>query len=124
MEGATFGLRYGLDVLKRNGITPSEIRLVGGGSKSKVWRQIVADIFDCPVVCPQVQEAAALGAALQAVWCFSHAKGDNISLKEIADYFVSLDAESAAEPNPENVETYVELFDRYLKLNKQLKPMY
>ena len=45
MEGATFGLRYGLDLLKRQGVTPAEIRLVGGGSKSRIWRQIVADVF-------------------------------------------------------------------------------
>ena len=45
MEGATLGLRYGLEVLKQQGLTPTEIRLVGGGAKSPLWRQIVEE-FD------------------------------------------------------------------------------
>jgi sugar (pentulose or hexulose) kinase len=124
MEGATFGLRYGLDVLKRNGITPGEIRLVGGGAKSKIWRQIVADIFNCPVICPITQEAGALGAALQALWCFSHVQGEKTSLKEITDEFVSLDAETAAKPNARNAAIYDEIYAKYLKLNEQVKPLY
>jgi D-xylulose kinase len=124
MEGATFGLRYGLDVLKRNGITPSEIRLVGGGAKSKIWRQIVADIFNCPVICPITQEAGALGAALQALWCFSHAQGEKASLKEITDEFVSLDSATAAAPDARNANTYREIYAKYLKLNEQVKPLY
>ena len=67
MEGATLGLRYGLDVLCRQGIMPQEIRLVGGGAKSALWRQVVADTFDCTVVCPESSEAGAMGAALQAI---------------------------------------------------------
>ncbi len=124
MEGATFGLRYGLDVLKRNGIVPREIRLVGGGAKSEIWRQIVADIFNCAVICPITQEAGALGAALQALWCFSHAQGEQVSLKEITDEFVSLDPETTAEPNSQNANTYNEIYDKYLKLNQQLQLLY
>ena len=37
MEGATLGLRYGLEVLMAQGIEPTEIRLVGGGAKSRLW---------------------------------------------------------------------------------------
>ncbi|EPM68338.1 xylulokinase, partial [Pseudomonas syringae pv. actinidiae ICMP 18886] len=42
VEGTTFGLRYGLDLLSDSGIKSEKIRLIGGGSKSAVWRQIVA----------------------------------------------------------------------------------
>lgn len=124
MEGATFGLRYGLDVLARNGITPGEIRLVGGGAKSKVWRQMVADVFGCPVVCPVTQEAGALGAALQALWCYSHAQGEKLSLKAITDEFVSLDSSTSAEPQTQNVNAYNEIYARYLKLDQQLRPLF
>ncbi|MCL4703635.1 xylulokinase [bacterium] len=124
MEGATFGLRYGLDVLARNGITPGEIRLVGGGAKSKVWRQMVADVFGCPVVCPVTQEAGALGAALQALWCYSHAQGEKLNLKAITDEFVSLDSSTSAEPQAQNVNAYNEIYARYLKLDQQLRPLF
>jgi xylulokinase len=66
VEGVTFGLRYALRALERSGITPEEVTLVGGGAGSEAWGQICANIFELPVVRPEVDEAAATGAALQA----------------------------------------------------------
>ena len=68
MEGVTFGLGYGLDVLRRTGVEPTAITLVGGGAASDGWGQFCADVFELPVQRPAVSEAAALGAALQARW--------------------------------------------------------
>jgi xylulokinase len=124
MEGATFGLKYGLEVLERKGIKASELRLVGGGAKSKIWRQIVADIFDCSVVCPITQEAGALGAALQAIWCYDNEKGENTTLKEITDKSVLLDPSTRVEPNKEDVKKYNDIYKEYSRLNDLLKPMY
>lgn len=124
MEGATFGLRYGLDVLRRNGIVPNEIRLVGGGAKSKIWRQIVADIFNCPVICPITQEGGALGAAIQALWCYLVQKGEKVSLKELTDDFVSLNESTRTEPEKTIANQYNEIYKKYLELNDILKPMY
>ncbi len=67
MEGVTLGMAYGLERMKELGISPAEIRLTGGGSKSAVWRQICANIFNCPVVTLAESEGAALGAAIQAL---------------------------------------------------------
>ena len=124
MEGATFGLKYGLEVLERKGIKANELRLVGGGAKSKIWRQIVADIFNCSVVCPITQEAGALGAALQAIWCYLNEQGDNISLKEITDENVLLDPSTRVEPNDANAKEYNSIYKEYSKLNDLIKPMY
>jgi len=124
MEGATFGLKYGMKVLQKQGIKAEEIRLVGGGSKSAIWRQIVADILDCPVICPIVEEAGALGAALQAVWCYEQEKGSGTSLKEITGASVQLDSQKRAEPITKNVSSYSSIFDQYLKLNSVLKDTY
>ena len=44
----------------------SELRVVGGGSKNRLWRRIVADAFQLPLRFPAEPEAAALGAAMQA----------------------------------------------------------
>jgi sugar (pentulose or hexulose) kinase len=66
LEGVTFGLAYGLDVLRRTGVEPTTITLVGGGAASDGWGQLCADVFELPVQRPAVSEAAALGAALQA----------------------------------------------------------
>ena len=65
VEGVTFGLRYALGALERSGVRPQEVTLVGGGAGSEAWGQICADIFELPVVRPAVDEAAAVGAAVQ-----------------------------------------------------------
>ena len=67
-EGVTFGLAYGLDALRRSGVSPTEVTLVGGGSASDEWAQLCADIFELPVIRPAIVEAAASGAARQAQW--------------------------------------------------------
>ncbi|WP_163337431.1 xylulokinase [Desulfopila sp. IMCC35008] len=117
MEGAVFGLRYGLEVLKRNGIDPQEIRLTGGGAKSHLWRQIVADIFGCEVVCLQEEEAGATGAALQALWCDEKERGAGRSLQDITSCFVHLDEHSRVSPIFPNMISYETVYKSYLQLN-------
>ncbi len=91
MEGVTLGLAYGLERMKEMGIVPTEIRLTGGASKSAVWRQICANIFDCPVVTLAQSEGAALGAAIQALATVQ-------TKKSIADW-----SSDIVELNPERV---------------------
>ncbi|HVD90978.1 MAG TPA: xylulokinase [Vicinamibacterales bacterium] len=68
VEGVTFGLAYALEALSRAGVAPGEVTLIGGGSASDAWAQLCADVFELPVVRPQIVEAAASGAARQAQW--------------------------------------------------------
>lgn len=122
MEGVTFGLRYGASVLERCGMIPDEIRLVGGGARSSIWRQMVADIFGRPVVSPLTTEAGALGAALQAMWCHCSEQGERTTIEEICDRFVHLDPKSRCDPNPENIKTYSDIYAGYLRLEETLRP--
>lgn len=64
----TLGLAYALDALRRADVAPTEVTLIGGGSASDAWAQLCADVFELPVVRPQIVEAAASGAARQAQW--------------------------------------------------------
>jgi sugar (pentulose or hexulose) kinase len=123
MEGATFGLRYGLEVIRRNGIEPQEIRLTGGGARSRLWRQMVADIFSCEVVCPHQQEAGATGAALQALWCAETKLGTGRTIEEITDRFVTLDESSRCLPRRSEVGRYDEIYQEYLNYNAALKEL-
>ena len=123
MEGATFGLRYGLEVLRRNGIEAREIRLTGGGAKSGLWRQLVADIFNCQVVCVQQEEAGAAGAALQAFWCAEKLAGRQTSLEDITARFVALDERTRCEPGQDAVTRYEELYATYLSYDQALRPL-
>jgi len=113
VEGTTFGLRYGLDLLRASGIKSERIRLIGGGSKSGVWRQVVADIMNTPVICTQYAEAAALGAAIQAAWCWSGEKGGIQDLAQLCERCVSLDPASETQPVAQNVTAYEKVYQHY-----------
>jgi sugar (pentulose or hexulose) kinase len=109
MEGVTLGMNYGLRRLAELGVQAKQIRATGGGAKSKTWRQIMADIFNAEVVTLKVSEGAAYGAALQALWCWRLQKGEKISISNITDEFVKLNAAETTEPNRENAKIYSEL---------------
>lgn len=109
MEGVTLGMNYGLRRLAELGVAPKQIRATGGGAKSKVWRQIMADIFNAEVVTLKVSEGAAYGAALQALWCWRVQEGEKVSINQITDQFVQVNKSETAEPIPSNVKAYAEL---------------
>lgn len=113
VEGTTFGLRYGLDLLRASGIKSANIRLIGGGAKSAIWRQIVADIMDTPVICTEQAEAAALGAAIQAAWCHANLHEAGETLDTLCERCVSLDNSSETRPVPQNVADYQQVYERY-----------
>lgn len=66
LEGVTASMAYGLAALRRTGMSPDRILLVGGGSRSDLWAGLLADWLGLPIDRPAVAEAAARGAALQA----------------------------------------------------------
>jgi xylulokinase len=109
MEGVTLGMNYGLRRLTELGVKPTQIRATGGGANSKLWRQIMADIFNTEVVTLKVGEGAAYGAALQALWCWRLQQGDKTGINEITRQFVELNETETATPNPDAVALYREL---------------
>src|SRR5580765_5468342 len=124
MEGVTLGMNYGLRRLAELGVKPTQIRATGGGAKSKVWRQIMADVFDTEVVTLKVSEGAAYGAALQALWCWRLSQGEKISISEITDEYVELNRPETAEPNENNVNAYRELQDLQNELSLSLRDVF
>ncbi|GAA0569555.1 xylulokinase [Halomonas salifodinae] len=110
VESATFGLRYGLELLGDLAEGVREIRVIGGGAKSPVWRQMVADITGTSVIRPRVTDAAALGAALQAAWCERY---PDAPLEDLCSRLAHLDEDSRAEPDAHHVTAYHEAYGRY-----------
>ncbi|MEK7794602.1 MAG: xylulokinase [Candidatus Hydrogenedentota bacterium] len=64
LEGVAFGMRDGLEIIREMGVAVSEIRASGGGARSMLWRQILADTGGAPIVTINVDEGPAYGAAL------------------------------------------------------------
>ncbi|MBS0662004.1 MAG: xylulokinase [Verrucomicrobia bacterium] len=122
MEGVTMGMNYGLRRLGELGIRPREIRLTGGGAKSGVWRQIMADIFGVPVVKMTEDEGAALGGALQAAWCDATRCGERADLAALCARAVAVDAASRCQPDPRRRTHYRRRQAEFERLGASLRP--
>jgi len=67
LEGVAFGLKDSFELMKASGLGQiKQVRVSGGGAKSALWRQILADVFGCELVTVNTTEGAAYGAALLA----------------------------------------------------------
>jgi sugar (pentulose or hexulose) kinase len=125
MEGVTMGMNYGLRRLGELGVKAKEIRVTGGGAKSAVWRQIMADIFAVPVVGMVEDEGAALGAALQAAWCVARRDGNSrTKISEFTDRVVALNEATRCMPNRGNVARYRELQGLQDALSRALRGVF
>jgi xylulokinase len=121
MEGALLNLGYGLGRLRDLGLAPSEIRATGGGSHSSLWLQIAADLFQIPVMTLEETEAAAFGAAIQAIWNWRTEQGECISLPTLTDALVRTSG-PVIQPDLKNRDIYAARQARFDSLWRTLVP--
>ncbi|MFO1352523.1 MAG: xylulokinase [Gammaproteobacteria bacterium] len=118
LEGVVYNLRDIFELIRPMGISAQEIRSSGGGSVSPLWRQIQADVFQCPVTTVTGSAVGgAYGAALVAgvgvgVWA------------DLRDAVGVLKKESETLPNPANRAVYEDLYGVYKSLYASLKPSF
>ena len=108
MESSVYGLRAGLDPFRQQGCDFTSVRLTGGGARSAVWRQVVANVFNLPVSVQQVDEGAALGAALQAMWMHQPSP-----LVDLVDEHLPLDTDHTRQPEQAEVDLYNQHYEQY-----------
>lgn len=118
MEGVAYSLSDCLEVVKEMGIDASEVRASGGGGKSKLWRQMQADMFGCDINTINVSEGPALGVALLA----AVGAGIYSSVPEACE--ATIKVKETMKPIAENVETYKKYFPIYQGVYKALKPQF
>jgi xylulokinase len=124
MEGVTLNMNYGLRRLAALGMKPREIRVTGGGARSAVWRQLMADIFGVPVVAMVEDEGAALGGALQAAWCVALREGRKAKLTDFTTGAVALDEATRCTPNAKHRAVYREMQAKHDELSRTLRPWF
>ncbi len=117
LEGVACGLRDNAQLLRAAGLPPPlQLRISGGGARSALWRQIIADILDLELAVVQTEEGAAFGAALLAgmgvgFWpSVEQACGDTVRTKTDA--------------KPQAASTYDAVYDRFRSLYPALVPYY
>jgi xylulokinase len=111
LEGVAFGLRDGFELMKSAGLNQiTQVRVSGGGAKSPLWRQILADIFDCELVTVNTTEGAAYGAALLA------AVGTGQFASVEAACATAIKVTGSTSPTPAQVRVYAQVYDLYREL--------
>lgn len=114
-EGVAYSLRDCLDVMKSKGLGFSTARLTGGGARSALWRQIVADVLNITVELPAVADAS-YGAALLAGVGIGVFK-DERAAAEVVQIV------SRATPDPAHAAVYDQGFPIYRDIQKALAPI-
>ncbi len=118
LEGVAFGLRDSFELIKSAGLESiRQVRVSGGGAKSELWRQILADVFNAELVTVNTTEGAAFGAALLAgvgtrVWQ---------SVDEACQATVK--QTGCTSPQPETAARYDEGYALYRQLYPALKDL-
>ena len=116
LEGVAFGLRDSFELIKSAGLSSiDQVRVSGGGARSPLWRQILADVFDAELVTVNTTEGAAYGAALLAgVGVGAWADVDSACQANVRQTGSTLPARG-------QVETYEKVYGLYRRLYPALK---
>ncbi len=116
LEGVAFGLRDSFELIKAAGLSEiRQVRVSGGGARSALWRQILADVFDAELVTVNTTEGAAFGAALLA------GVGTGIWKDVDAACQATVKQTGQTTPQPEAVQAYHQGYAVYRQLYPAFK---
>lgn len=115
LEGVIYSQKQCLEILKDMGVSCKDIIATGGGGRSSLWRQMIADIFDCPVSTVQNKEGPALGAAILA----GVASGVYSDLKSACNKIIKI--KDTQLPISVNTALYKPYYELYKSLYPKLK---
>jgi xylulokinase len=118
LEGVSFNLRVILDAFREQGLPVDAMRLIGGGAQGRIWRQILADVFELPIQRPVLlAEATSFGAAV--------AGGVGVGL--YPDYGVAeqlTPIHDVTQPNPEMRAVYGRLYTLFNRAYDAFEPLF
>jgi xylulokinase len=117
LEGVAFSLRDCYGTLQEMGLPVKRIFLIGGGARSKLWSEIVCNVFNCPVAVPTPGDAS-FGACLLA--------GTGIGVfADVKDAVAKcLHVDRTLVPDPAAAEKYDALYNFYRQIHDALAPVY
>jgi len=118
LEGSAYAVRDITSQMQAAGIELHELRVMGGGAKSRLWNQIKADVTGFPVNVPEITETTALGAAFLALVGI----GAYATLSEASEDIVRI--RECIEPDPQAQAAYGEAYQRYRQTYFALLPLF
>lgn len=118
MEGVSYSMKDCNDILKEMGVEVDDMMACGGGGRSAVWRQMLADMYGCTVKTVAAKEGPALGVAILA----GVGAGIYESVEAACDKMIHTD--KSCDAIPENTKKYEEYHKIYKNLYGCLKDQY
>lgn len=115
MEGATYAMRDSLEIIQGLNVPVKEVRLSGGGARSKFWRQMQADIYGQKSVTINAQEGPAYGVALLA------AAGTGAYKNVVEACSATIRVVESTQPDAKAKKTYNLMYPMYGRLYRSLK---
>ena len=118
MEGVSYSMKDCNDILKEMGVEVDDMMACGGGGRSAVWRQMLADMYGCTVKTVAAKEGPALGVAILA----GVGAGIYDSVEAACEKMIHTD--KSCDPIPEHTAKYEEYHKIYKNLYTCLKDQY
>jgi xylulokinase len=118
LEGLAFAMRDVLDRTRSLGVRTDALRIVGGGARSKLWKQIRADLAGLPAETPRHCDTSAIGAALLAAKVAGLAGDIGMTAAKLNPV-----AETSL-PLSSHRQAYEDAYRRYRQLFEALRPMF
>jgi FGGY-family pentulose kinase len=117
-EGTAYGNRHILEKLRSLDVPTERIVACGGGTRSSLWLQIIADVAGLPIHLPEVADATSLGTAM----CAAVGAGAFADLPAAGDAMVRL--ASTIEPDLTASSVYDDGYGRYRETYVALVPLF
>jgi xylulokinase len=118
LEGVAFGLRDSFELVKSAGLSQiRQVRVSGGGARSPLWRQILADVFQSELVTVNTTEGAAYGSALLA------GVGAGFWPDVDSACRAGVQITGSTQPTPQGVRAYEPVYALYRELYPALKEL-
>lgn len=118
LEGVVFGIRDSLEVARSLGIDVRRSKICGGGAKSLLWKEIIANVLNLELDSVETEEGPGYGGAILA----SVACGEFGSVREAAEKLVRVS--STVRPEAELVARYEERYIAFRQIYPALKPLF
>ena len=118
LEGVCFAIRDSFEVAKKIGVTVPRSKICGGGSKSPLWRKILANVLGIPLDVPQTEQGPGYGAAILAMV----GVGVYPDVKTACDELICV-AETV-KPDPDLMKLYQERYDKFSRIYPACKDLF
>ena len=118
LEGVAFAIKDNLEIIKQFGIDIKSSCLCGGGAKSELWQEIIANVLDIELNIPTTEQGPGYGSAILAMV----GTGRFESVSEATKKFFRI--KETVRPDKELVALYKERYEKYRKIYPEVKELY